>query len=702
MGESRRRARAALVGIAALLAAPALAQEGSFARTERASPARASTRCASRSSATCTSTPASRPTRTSSGHAQRPGATPTLRARRERRARPATGRRAAARCALDAAARLRRGHRPLRVLRRGRLCSATPGSLGYESPTCISHALADGWRSRLLAVRNWLGAARRMPASPRRRASSAAARQPTATRAAVAVGGRSQAAAEESLRPHAGLPFTHASSATSTPASPVGREPAPQRHLPERARARAADQRLRHRSERTRRACGGGSRRSASTPAPAATRSSSRTTRTCAAGSAVRRSRRAPAEARAARELEPLVEIISTRATRSAASTARRRGVGTEDELCGFEQLRGVASDHARRQLEPPARRSTEYSARATWCATRSRTGSRSRRRSARTRSARLHRQHRHAQRDAPGDTDENGWDGGQGSDDAADARRSGQRRRTTPAASPWCGPRRTRATRSSRRCAGARPTPPAARGRLVRFFGGELLADVRCGGPTSSRAPTRSGTPMGGELGALRGAARPRFAVWRMKDPGSDGAPGTDLQRVQIVKGWVDADGADARAGLRRRRRRRTTAPASTRPPARRAARAPRELCAVWEDPDFDPRAARLLLRARAREPDLPLEHAALQGRRRGSLRAGLPRPGRRREPRSPRARRRGRRVRGLLHVGGRRAVLLAADPGARLDLPDLVSGVLQRDSRNTVTIGSNKKSRLVEETAK
>ena len=45
-------------------------------------------------------------------------------------------------------------------------------------------------------------------------------------------------------------------------------------------------------------------------------------------------------------------------------------------------------------------------------------------------------------------------------------------------------------------------------------------------------------GVPMGGELSA-RSADRPRFLAWATRDP--RGAP---LQRLQIIKGWIDDDG--------------------------------------------------------------------------------------------------------------------------------------------------------------
>ena len=78
----------------------------------------------------------------------------------------------------------------------------------------------------------------------------------------------------------------------------------------------------------------------------------------------------------------------------------------------------------------------------------------------------------------------------------------------------------------------------------LVRLFAG-ALDGVTCDAPDLVARAYATGTPMGGELGAVRGGASPRFAVLAVKDPGTAEVPGTDLQRVQIVKGWVDASGA-------------------------------------------------------------------------------------------------------------------------------------------------------------
>ena len=81
-----------------------------------------------------------------------------------------------------------------------------------------------------------------------------------------------------------------------------------------------------------------------------------------------------------------------------------------------------------------------------------------------------------------------------------------------------------------------------------VRFFGGWEF-DARDAG---SRLPANTGyakgVPMGGDLLAAPAGARPTFLVAAMKDPYSG-----NLDRIQIVKGWMGRIGRDARAGGRR-----------------------------------------------------------------------------------------------------------------------------------------------------
>ena len=73
----------------------------------------------------------------------------------------------------------------------------------------------------------------------------------------------------------------------------------------------------------------------------------------------------------------------------------------------------------------------------------------------------------------------------------------------------------------------------------MVRFFGGwSFTAD-----DLNSRQPAiagyEKGVPMGGDLPPAAGAAAPSFMVFALRDP-----IGANLDRVQIVKGWLDAEG--------------------------------------------------------------------------------------------------------------------------------------------------------------
>jgi hypothetical protein len=186
----------------------------------------------------------------------------------------------------------------------------------------------------------------------------------------------------------------------------------------------------------------------------------------------------------------------------------------------------------------------------------------------------------------AAGSVAESGWAGGQGNNDSSPARLIGDNLRTNPGglAVVWAEENSRDAIftglarRETYATSGTRP--------IVRFFGGDL-APVVCGAPSFVHDAYASGTPMGGEIGPVRGRRSPRFAVWAVKDAGTANTPGTDLQRVQIVKGWVDKNGetheqvfdvaGDAQNGA-------DVDPATCAP---RGAGA-RELCTVWRDPTF------------------------------------------------------------------------------------------------------------------
>ncbi|MEE8311989.1 MAG: DUF3604 domain-containing protein [Candidatus Binatia bacterium] len=186
------------------------------------------------------------------------------------------------------------------------------------------------------------------------------------------------------------------------------------------------------------------------------------------------------------------------------------------------------------------------------------------------------------------GNTEEIDWEGSEGNADASPMRRVEDRLRTNPGglAVVWAEENSRDAIFSALRrretyaTSGTRP--------VLRFFGGRLRG-VSCDSADMVARAYERGTPMGGQLGPVRGNRSPKFVVSALKDPGPAIRPGTDLQRIQIIKGWVDASGQTHEkvfdvagdpnngAGVNPN----TCAPTGT---------GAAELCTVWEDPDFDP----------------------------------------------------------------------------------------------------------------
>jgi len=118
----------------------------------------------------------------------------------------------------------------------------------------------------------------------------------------------------------------------------------------------------------------------------------------------------------------------------------------------------------------------------------------------------------------------------------------------------------------------------------IVRFFAGDLPQGL-CRRTDLAATGYRKGVPMGGQLGDVRRGRSPSFAVLAEQDAGG---PGTPLQRIQIVKGWIDGNGEaqeavydvagdpDNGASVDMD----TCAPQGT---------GFASLCTVWKDPHFD-----------------------------------------------------------------------------------------------------------------
>jgi hypothetical protein len=73
----------------------------------------------------------------------------------------------------------------------------------------------------------------------------------------------------------------------------------------------------------------------------------------------------------------------------------------------------------------------------------------------------------------------------------------------------------------------------------IVRFFGGWDFEPRDAQDRMPARVGYAKGVPMGGDLGQAPAGKAPTFLVAALKDP-----IGANLDRIQVVKGWVDAKG--------------------------------------------------------------------------------------------------------------------------------------------------------------
>jgi len=131
----------------------------------------------------------------------------------------------------------------------------------------------------------------------------------------------------------------------------------------------------------------------------------------------------------------------------------------------------------------------------------------------------------------------------------------------------------------------------------MLRFFGGWNFEEDDYARPDYAAVGYRKGVPMGGDMTQAPEGKAPRFMVVASKDP-----EGANLERVQIVKGWIGADGAahekvwdvkltDGRKPDRKGKMRppiKSTVDIDAATYTNTVGQA--QIASVWEDPAFDP----------------------------------------------------------------------------------------------------------------
>ena len=124
----------------------------------------------------------------------------------------------------------------------------------------------------------------------------------------------------------------------------------------------------------------------------------------------------------------------------------------------------------------------------------------------------------------------------------------------------------------------------------VVRLFGGWDYDPGLCDSPELAAHGYRGGVPMGGDLPARPPeATTPTLAVAALSDPGTEASPGTPLERIQIVKGWVaDGEAHERVFEVAGSKSPGNVDPSTCRTDSEGEAGAQR-LCTVWRDPEFD-----------------------------------------------------------------------------------------------------------------
>jgi hypothetical protein len=128
-----------------------------------------------------------------------------------------------------------------------------------------------------------------------------------------------------------------------------------------------------------------------------------------------------------------------------------------------------------------------------------------------------------------------------------------------------------------------------------VRLFGGFAYADQYDDPTLMTREGYQKGVPMGGDLPIAPDGQSPRFLVYALKDP-----IGPNLDRVQIIKGWIENGEmmekiynvavSDGRLNPETGEAAAIDAPVDLATGAFNTEKGDAQMMTVWQDPDFDP----------------------------------------------------------------------------------------------------------------
>src|SRR5215813_55763 len=125
-----------------------------------------------------------------------------------------------------------------------------------------------------------------------------------------------------------------------------------------------------------------------------------------------------------------------------------------------------------------------------------------------------------------------------------------------------------------------------------LRFFGGWEFPSDLCARDDLVDVGYQLGTPMGGDLRPRpQNASAPSFVVAALKDPGTALHPGTPLQQIQIIKGWLNPDSGATFEKVYRIAGHSESSARVDLDSCEISGHGSDSLCAVWQDPEFDPR---------------------------------------------------------------------------------------------------------------